>query len=70
MSVSHRYCEIAHPTFANINPQSSQTMDAATSQQWKIGEGFMHLDNMFLARLESVSKGSFQPEIWVVDPTM
>jgi len=28
----------------------------------------MHLDNMFLARLESVSKGSFQPEIWIVNP--
>ena len=27
----------------------------------------MSLDNMFLARLVSVSKGSFQPEIWVVD---
>ena len=37
---------------------------------WKIGEGFMHLDNMFLARIESVSKGSWQPEIWVVDPTV
>ena len=40
-----------------------------TPAQWKIGEGFMHLDNMFLVRLESVSKGSWQPEIWVVDPT-
>lgn len=45
-------------------------MDPSTSEQWKIGEGFMHLDNMFLAKLESVSKGSFQPEIWVVDPMM
>jgi hypothetical protein len=30
----------------------------------------MHLDNMFLVQLESVSKGSFQPEIWIADPTM
>ena len=30
----------------------------------------MHLDNMFLVRLESVSKGSWQPEIWVAGPTM
>ena len=37
---------------------------------WKIGEGFMHFDNMFLARLESASRGSWQPEIWVVDPTL
>ena len=40
------------------------------SAPWKIGEGFMHLDNMFLVGLESVSKGSWQPEIWVADPTM
>ena len=40
------------------------------SAPWKIGEGFMHLDNMFLVRLESVSKGSWQPEIWVADPTV
>jgi len=37
---------------------------------WKVGEGIMHLDNMFLVRLESVSKGSWQPEIWVVGPTV
>ena len=30
----------------------------------------MHIDHMFLVRLESVSKGSFQPEIWVEDTTM
>lgn len=30
----------------------------------------MRLNNMFLVRLESVSKGSWQPEIWVVDSTM
>ena len=30
----------------------------------------MNLGNMYLARLESVSKGSYQPEIWVVDPTV
>lgn len=44
-------------------------MDESTDNKWKIGEGFMHLENMFLVRLVSVSKGSFQPEIWVVDPT-
>jgi len=27
----------------------------------------MQLDNMFLVQLKSVSWGSFQPEIWVVD---
>ena len=29
----------------------------------------MHLDNMFLVRLESVSNGSWQPEIFV-DPVV
>ena len=28
----------------------------------------MHLENMFLVRLNSVSKASWQPEIWVRDP--
>lgn len=45
-------------------------MDGSTHKRWEIGEGFMKLENMFLVQLESVSKGSFQPEIWVVDPTM
>jgi len=37
-------------------------------REWKVGEGFMRLENMFLVRLDSVSKGSWQPEIWVMDP--
>lgn len=41
-------------------------MDDSVEKYWKIGEGFMHLENMFLVRLVSVSKGSFQPEIWVM----
>jgi hypothetical protein len=45
-------------------------MDPSTDEQWRIGEGYMTLDNMFLAKLESVSNGSYQPEIWVMDPTM
>ena len=28
----------------------------------------MHIDNMFLVSLASVSLGSFQPEIWVAVP--
>ena len=50
--------------------QISYAMDASTDKRWKIGEGFMRLDSMFLVRLESVSKGSFQPEIWIMDSTM
>ena len=45
-------------------------MNESTDNKWKIGEGFMRLENMFLVRLVSVSKGSFQPEIWVVDSAM
>ena len=45
-------------------------MNSSTERRWKIGEGFMHLENMFLVRLVSVSKGSFQPEIWVMDALM
>jgi hypothetical protein len=62
-----RCSEIALP---NTGPQNSHNMDASTDQQWRIGEGFMHFDNMFLVKLASVSKGSFQPEIWVLDPAM
>lgn len=36
---------------------------------WRIGQGFMHIDNMFLVGLISVSRGSFQPEIWVAAPS-
>lgn len=50
---------------AETEPQSSRVIDATTNNPWKIGEGFMHLDNMYLSELESVSKGSFQPTIWV-----
>lgn len=55
---------------AKTEPQKSNSMDGSTDKQWKIGEGSMHLDNMFLVQLESVSKGSFQPEIWVMDSTV
>ena len=42
-------------------------INGSTDKRWKIGEGSMCLSNMFLVRLESVSKGSFQPDIWVED---
>ena len=54
-----------------IEPQQEPyTIGESTPSKWKIGEGFMCLENMFLVRLDSVSKGSWQPEIWVMDPTM
>lgn len=45
--------------------RSSHVIDATTNNLWTIGQGFMHLDNMYLSELESVSKGSYQPTIWV-----
>jgi len=30
----------------------------------------MRIDNMFLVSLVPVSKGSFQPEIWVEEPSV
>ena len=50
--------------------QRPYSVGESTPRKWKIGEGFMRLENMFLVRLNSVSKGSWQPEIWVMDPTM
>lgn len=45
-------------------------MDPSTDKQWEIGEGFMHLNNMYLTKFESVSRGLFQPQVWVKDPTV
>ena len=41
-------------------------MNGCIDQQWKIGEGFMDLEHMYLVHLVSVSTGSFQPEIWIL----
>jgi hypothetical protein len=32
-------------------------MDVSASEQWKIGQGYMHLDHMFLAKLEFSLQG-------------
>jgi len=42
-------------------------MKKSVDRRWKIGEGRMRLENMYLVRVVFVSKGSFQPEIWVID---
>ena len=42
-----------------------RAMDESVDKQWKVGEGFMQLRNMYLVHLVSVSTGSFQPEIWI-----
>ena len=71
MAVSFRRDEIAYPVLLTTELQQRPSpMDGSTPEQWRIGEGFMHLDNMFLVRLDSVSRGSWQPEIWVMDPPL
>ena len=70
MAVSSRCREIVPLVLLKSEPQRSHFIDGLTHQQWEISEGFMHLDNMFMVRLESTSKGSFQPVIYVVDPMM
>ena len=71
MAVSSRRGEISRSALLKIESQPRPyTVTESTPMQWKIGEGFMNLDSMFLVRLESVTNGSWQPEIWVVDPTI
>ena len=71
MAVSFRFVELVRLALLTTEPQQRPyAVDESTPKQWKIGEGFMHLDNMFLVRLVSVSNGSWQPEIWVADPAV
>jgi len=42
-------------------------MEESVDQRWKIGEGRMRLEDMYLVRLVHVSRSLFQPEIWMVD---
>ena len=53
-----------------IIPSQESSFDGSVEGRWKASEGFMHIENMFLVRLASVSKGSFQPEIWIADPSV
>lgn len=61
------YHDITCLPFLKIEPQVSRPMDASAAGHWRIGQGFMCFENMFLVRLDSVSRGSWQPEIWVHD---
>ena len=40
-------------------------MDPSADRRWKIGQGYMKLEKMYLVGVSWVSKGSIQPEIWV-----
>ena len=41
--------------------QEPYTICEPTPRKRKIGEGFTHLENMFLVRFDLVSEGSWQP---------
>lgn len=54
---------IAHKYTQRIAP------DESIEGCWRIGQGFMHIDNVYLVRLVWVSKGSFQPVLYVKVPS-
>lgn len=62
--------EIAKKVDRYLTRMAGITPDGTVEDHWEIGRGFMHIDNMFLVSFDSVSKGSFQPEIWVAVPPM
>ena len=66
--VRPRSREIARLVLLKSKPQKSHPINTSTPERCRIGEGFMHLENMPLVLLDS-SWGTLQPEIWVMDPT-
>lgn len=67
--------KLAHEVAKNLEKYldsitGSNITDPSTGEQWEVDEGFVHLDNIFLRKLESVSKGSYQPVFYVVIPSM
>lgn len=60
--------EVARKVDQYLKHMERINMDASVENRWKVGQGFMYIDNMYLVSLVSVSKGSFQPEIWVAVP--
>ncbi|KAF9643436.1 hypothetical protein BDM02DRAFT_3123468 [Thelephora ganbajun] len=62
--------EVAKKLDRYLNRMARITPDPSVEDCWRIGRGFMHINNMFLVSLVSVSKGSFQPEIWIADPSV
>lgn len=60
--------EIARKVERYLTQMTRVVPDGSVEDRWRIGQGFMHIDNIFLVSLVSVSRGSFQPEIWVAVP--
>ncbi|KAF9777988.1 hypothetical protein BJ322DRAFT_510417 [Thelephora terrestris] len=65
--LAHR---VARKLKGYLDEMNDLPMDSSIDRKWKVGEGFMQLNNMYLAKLEPTSRGSFQPQVWVVDPTV
>jgi len=36
--------------------------------RWEVGKGAMVLRNMLLVQIYRISKGSWQPELWLMNP--
>lgn len=63
LAVSHH---VFHPF---ISDGLNQTLPVVQSvdARWRVGQGCMKFEKMYLVRVVWVSKGSIQPEIWVDD---
>lgn len=58
--------EVAKKLKRYLDSMTGYPMENSADNCWKIGEGSMRFENMHLVSLSAVSKGSFQPEIWVM----
>jgi hypothetical protein len=47
--------------------QVNQGMDTA-EEDWRVGVGHIELKDLILDRIDQVSKGSWQPQIYVMRP--
>lgn len=57
--------EVAKELKRYLDSMTRHPIKNSADKCWKIGEGYMRFENMFLVSLLAVSKGPFQPEIWV-----
>lgn len=60
--------EIAKKLKKYLDNMTRIAPDQPMGDCWRIGHGLMRIENMFLVSLVSVSKGSYQPEIWISNP--
>lgn len=60
--------EVAKRVYQHLTRLTTYIPDPAIEDRWRVGQGSMFIDNMYLVSLVSVSRGSFQPEIWIAAP--